>query len=163
MVDQKKIKKSKKEMDNKTNSNLMTHPILEDVKINVKIKLSILWIALMFFYTYNDILSFFQPGTINQLSTGTIEGMEMTQEFLFGGAILMSFPIIMIILSVFLPAKTNRQVNISVGVFHAFLLISTSFVGGDTWAFYAFNMMAEGVVIALIVWTAWKWPRMEGI
>ena len=37
---------------------------LEDMKIDIKIKLSALWIALMFLYTYADILGFYAPGNI---------------------------------------------------------------------------------------------------
>ncbi len=36
----------------KKNSNIKTARILEDVKINVKIKLSALWVAVMFLYIY---------------------------------------------------------------------------------------------------------------
>ena len=35
---------------------------LEDVPINVKIKLAALWATLMFLYTYGDILGFYTPG-----------------------------------------------------------------------------------------------------
>jgi hypothetical protein len=38
--------------------------MLEDVKINVKFKLSALWVTLMFFYLYADILAFYQSGTL---------------------------------------------------------------------------------------------------
>ncbi|UCH89122.1 MAG: hypothetical protein JSV49_00290 [Thermoplasmata archaeon] len=161
MVDKNTVKKSKKKSNGRTNSKVNDTAVFEDVRVNTKTKLALIWVALMFLYVYNDILSFFQPGTVNQLSTGTIEGMEMTQAFLFGGAVLMSIPSFMIILSVFLPAKTNRSVNIVVGVFHAFVLVSTTFVGGETWAFYAYNMILEGVFIGLIVWTAWSWPVLE--
>ena len=37
------------------NLNRKTATILEDVKINVKIKLAALWVALMFLYIYADI------------------------------------------------------------------------------------------------------------
>ena len=36
----------------------------EDVKINVKIKLSALWIAVMFLYVYADFKALLQPGLI---------------------------------------------------------------------------------------------------
>jgi len=135
--------------------------MLEDVKINVKIKLSVLWICLMFFYLYNDVLSFFKPGTVEELVTGEIGGMQMTQFFLFGGAILMAIPIFMVFLSLALPAKFNRLVNIIIGIFHAVVLVGTLIVPGDLWAFYAFYMFLEAVFIILIIWHAWKWPTQE--
>ena len=135
--------------------------ILEDVKINVKIKLSVLWICLMFFYLYNDVLSFFQPGTIEELITGDIGGMQMTQLFLFGAAVLMAIPIFMVFLSLALPAKVNRWVNIVVGIFHVVVLVATLIVPGDLWAYYAFYMLLEAVFIIIIVWHAWKWPTRD--
>jgi len=49
--------------------------ILEDININVKIKLALFWVALMFFYIYNDLLSMFKPGTVEELVGGSLEGI----------------------------------------------------------------------------------------
>lgn len=153
------VEKNVKKMD----SNKKTAPILEDVKINVKIKLSILWIALMFFYLYNDVFSLFQPGIVEELTTGKIEGIQFTQTLLFGAAILMSIPIFMVFLSVALPAKVNRPTNICLGIFHAVVLAATLFAPGETWAYYALNMIFEAVFIGLIIWHAWSWPTQKGM
>ena len=143
------------------NTNKKTARILEDVKIDVKIKLSLLWVALMFFYLYNDVFSIFQPGHVGQLIEGELEGIQFTQLLLFGGAILMAIPSFMILLSLILKAKANRRVNIIVGIFHAVVLVSTLLVPGELWAYYALYMIFEAVFITLIVWTAWKWPKQE--
>ncbi len=135
---------------------------LVDIEINVKIKLALLWVALMFFYLYNDLLSFFKPGTVEELVGGSLEGIVFTQELLFGAALLMALPSIMIVLSLTLKAKLNRMVNIIVGIFHMVVLIGTMMVPGDLWVFYATYMVFEAVFIALIVWHAWKWPTQEG-
>ena len=131
---------------------------LEDIKINVKVKLALFWVALMFFYLYNDLLSFFKPGTVEELVGGSLEGIVFTQELLFGAALLMALPSIMIFLSLTLKAKLNRMVNIIVGIFHMVVLVGTMLVPGDLWVFYATYMVFEAVFIILIVWHAWKWP-----
>ena len=131
---------------------------LEDIKINVKIKLALFWVALMFFYLYNDLFSFFKPGTVEELVGGSLEGIVFTQELLFGAALLMALPSIMIFLSLTLKAKLNRMVNIIVGIFHMVVLVGTMLVPGDLWVFYATYMVFEAVFIILIVWHAWKWP-----
>ncbi len=131
---------------------------LEDIKINVKIKLALFWVALMFFYLYNDLFSFFKPGTVEELVGGSLEGIVFTQELLFGAALLMALPSIMIFLSLTLKAKLNRMVNIIVGIFHMVVLVGTLMVPGDLWVFYATYMVFEAVFIILIVWHAWKWP-----
>jgi hypothetical protein len=135
--------------------------LLEDVKVNVKVKLALLWVALIFFYIYNDVFSLFQPGHVAELVGGQLEGIQFTQELLFGAAILMALPSFMVFLSLTLPAKANRLVNIIVGIFHIVVLVSTLLVPGDLWAYYALYMIFEAVFIVLIIWHAWKWPTQE--
>ena len=135
---------------------------LKDIEVNVKIKLALFWVALMFFYIYNDLFSMFQPGHAADLVEGHLEGIQFTQELLFGAAILMALPSFMILLSLTLKAKLNRMVNIIVGIFHLVVLFGTLLVPGNLWAYYALYMIFEGVFIVLIVWHAWKWPVQEG-
>jgi hypothetical protein len=132
--------------------------MLEDVKINVKIKLSLLWVALMFFYLYNDVFGFFRQDIVEKVLSGEI---ALNQVSLFGAAILMAIPIFMIFLSLALPAKVNRWVNIIAGIVYAGVLVAAMLVPGETWAYYAFYEILEAVFIVLIVWHAWKWPKQE--
>jgi hypothetical protein len=145
-------------------SNHATERNLVDPVVNIKLKLAMAWIVLMFFYLYNDVMSFFRQDTVEGVLAGNLEGIEFTQGLLFGAAVLMSFPIIMVLLSVVLPAKTNRPVNIVAGIFHMVVLFATTTVGEEApWAYYALYMVFEGVIISLIIWYAWKWPTQEGV
>jgi len=132
---------------------------LEDIKVNVKIKLAGLWIALMFFYAYNDILSFFRKDIMDEILTGKVGGIEIDQLFLFAAGILMAIPIFMIFLSLILPAVYNRWVNIIVGIFHIIVLLGSLLVPGDTWINYALYEVLEAIFIILIIWFAWAWPK----
>ena len=139
-----------------------TTAILQDRKVNMKAKLALLWVALMFFYIYNDLFSFFQPGHVAELVEGELEGVEFTQTLLFGAALLMAIPSFMILLSLTLKARVNRLVNIVVGILHILVLIGTQFVGeGETWFYWRFYELLEALFLALIIWTAWKWPTTE--
>jgi hypothetical protein len=75
----------------------------------------------------------------------------------------MALPIFMVILSLILKSNMNRKVNISLGIFHALLLIPPLFAPGELWAYYALYMIFEGMFIALIIWYAWKWPIQGAI
>ena len=75
--------------------------------MNVKAKLALLWVALMFLYIYNDVFSFFQPGHVADLVDGQLEGVEFTQTVLFGAAVLMTLPSFMVLLSLTLRARMN--------------------------------------------------------
>ena len=136
--------------------------ILEDRKVNVKVKLALLWVALMFLYVYNDIFSMYQPGHVADLFEGHLEGVQFTQALLIGAAILMAFPSFMVLLSLILKARVNRIVNIVVGIFHILVLIGTQFVGeSETWLYWRFNELLEAMFLVLIIWSAWKWPAIE--
>jgi Family of unknown function (DUF6326) len=136
--------------------------MLVDSKVNVKVKLALLWAALMFFYIYNDIFSLFQPGHVADLVEGQLEGVQFTQTLLFGAAVLLAFPSFMILFSLTLKAGANRVVNIVVGILHIFVLLGTQFVGeGQTWLYYRLYELLEALFLVLIIWTAWKWPTAE--
>jgi predicted tellurium resistance membrane protein TerC len=139
-----------------------TANMYKDSKVNVKVKLALLWVALMFFYIYNDIFSLYQPGHVADLVEGQLEGVKFTQTILISAAALMAFPSFMILLSLMLNARVNRIVNIIVGVFHVLVLVGTQFVGeGETWFYWRFYELLEVMFLALIIWTAWKWPTNE--
>jgi hypothetical protein len=141
----------------------VTKTTLVDPIVNVKVKLAVMWIVLMFFYIYNDIMTFFRQDVVEGLLAGNMEGVEFTQGVLFAAAVLMSFPIFMVLLSIVLPARTNRRVNMFAGVFHMVLLFATTTVGDAPWAHFALYMVLEGIIIAMITWYAWKWPTQDGV
>ncbi|MEJ2304629.1 MAG: DUF6326 family protein [Anaerolineales bacterium] len=141
-------------------TNKETVKTLEDVKVNVRIKLSALWVTLMLFYIYADILGFYTPGNIEKVVSGEIGGFQITEGFLFVMAIWMAIPSIMVFLSLTWKANANRWVNIIVGIV-SFLALGATFFAGEVSARYTFQAIAEGLLIASIVWQAWKWPTQE--
>jgi hypothetical protein len=139
-----------------------TGRMLEDRRVNVKAKLALLWVALMFFYIYNDMFSLWQPGHLAELVGGQLEGVQFTQTLLFGAAVLMAFPSFMVLLSLTLKARVNRWVNIIVGILHVFVLLGTQLVGeGNPWFYWRLYELLEALFLVLIIWTAWKWPTTD--
>ena len=63
----------------------ITNSSLEEVRIGVRLKISALWIAMLFLYAYGDIFGFFRRGVIEDVIAGEISGIEITQTFLFRG------------------------------------------------------------------------------
>lgn len=143
----------------KMNTNKKTAE-LKDERINVKIKLATLWAALMFLYTYGDILGFYTPGNLEQLISGEIEGIQLTEGLLIVNAVTMMIQSVMIFLSVALKANANRWANLIIGAFAAVVLVVATYVGGIDFR-YAIQVSVELVLIALIIWHAWKWPKQE--
>lgn len=132
-----------------------------DQKVNIKVIIASLWAAVMFIYIYADIKTFFQTGFIEQLMTGEVVGITITQGFLLGAAVLMSIPPVMIVLSLILKPGANRILNIVVTLLHIALIIALQFIPADVWLYYIFYNILEVVFHALILWYAWKWPVKE--
>ena len=132
---------------------------LEDVKINVKIKLSALWVAVNLLFLYVDVYSFFRPGIIEDALAGKVWEFQISQGWLLGVIISITIPSLMVFLSLILKAKANRWTNIIVSSLKIVTLLA--FVIGESWAFYIFATIVEVVLLSLIVWYAWKWPRQE--
>jgi len=142
---------------NTSNNKAMT---LGDAKIDVKIRLSALWVTLMLFYIYADILGFYTPGIIEGVVSGEVGGVPITQGFLFVMAIWMALPSLMVFLSLVLKANANRWVNIIAGILSLAVLIAT-FLVGDISLRYTFQAIVEVLLIVAIIWQAWKWPQQQ--
>jgi hypothetical protein len=143
------------------NTNKKTARILEDVKINVKMKLSALWVSVMFLYVYADVRGFYETGVIEGLIAGELGIFQINQVFLLVSAIIMTIPSVMVFLSLTLMPKANRWANIILGVIYTGIIILTLLMPG-LWAHYILVGIVEVVLTALIVWYAWKWPKQEG-
>ena len=131
----------------------------QGMKINVKVKLSALWVALMLVYIYADIISLFKPGVVDEIAAGRMGPFPATQGSLFAAAVLMVIPAVMVALSITLKSRVNRWTNIILGVLYTFVNIGNLI--GEPWAYYVLFVAAEIVLTCLITWFAWKWPKAE--
>jgi hypothetical protein len=124
------------------------------MKNDLKSKLSLLWIFLMFNYLYCDVMTLTDP--VKQI------GPQLTQEFLLGASILMEIPIAMVLLSRILRYRANRLANIIAGVIMVIVQILTLFIGTPT-LYYIFFSAIEIACLLFIVWYALKWKGEESI
>jgi len=127
-------------------------------KMDMKEKLSLLWIFAMFNYTYADILTLMDSSVLKEIISGTVGGMELTQGFLFVASFLMILPIFMIVLSRILPYKNNRRVNIIAGIIKTLAVFGSTFVGTPA-AYYMLFGAIEIATTSYIVWISWKWKE----
>lgn len=132
-------------------------PLL-DVEMPVRAKLAALWASFMFLYVYVDILAFYQPGAIDDILAGRVWQFEITQAWAVGALALMAIPILMIFLSVALPARANRATNLVVASLYGVVSVGNAL--GEAWGYYfALAAGLEVVVLVLILRYAWMWPR----
>ena len=131
--------------------------IQKTTEMDMKVKLSTLWVFVMFNIAFADILTFITPGVLKEIMTGYAGELQITQGILLVFAVLLEIPIAMIFLTRVLNYKTNRWANILASV------ITIAFVigGGSTDLHYIFFATIEVVCMLLIIWYAWKWPKPE--
>src|SRR6059036_66668 len=85
---------------------------VEDLRIGVRLKISALWIAMLFLFAYGDIFGFFSPGQIEEVMAGEISGMAITQVFLFAVSLYIAIASVMVFLSLVLIPTVNRWTNV---------------------------------------------------
>ena len=135
-----------------------TTAALEDQPMPVRAKLAAAWTSLMFLYAYVDILNFFTPGVVDDILDGRVFEFDLSQTFSTAALTLMAVPILMIVLSMALPARTSRIANLIVAA--VYVPVTAFNVAGESWLyFYGLGVVLELTLLALIVRYAWTWPR----
>jgi hypothetical protein len=138
----------------------MSNNKLEDFKINIKIKLSALWAGLTLCYFYCDYFELYVPEKIEGLISGNNQLDSPIK--LFAASLMLAIPAAMVFLSVLLPPLINRLLNIIFGIFFTLLMLLIAFtLLSEAWyAFYLFFAIVESLTTSIIVWYAWRWPRV---
>ncbi len=132
---------------------------LVDIKVNVKVKLAALWTSLMFLIIYIDYFHLYMPSMIDDIQKGKVFVFDITEGFLVAGLTMVSIPALMIFLSIILPAKANRWINIIIAAINIpFMLYN---LVGLAWIHMMLGAFIEIVLLYLIIRYAWKWPRIE--
>ncbi|NOT94282.1 DUF6326 family protein [Ferruginibacter sp.] len=131
---------------------------LEDVKINIKIKLSALWASVTLCYLYGDYFELYVPGKVEGLLNG--KNLLNNPTNLFAATLVLAIPALMVCLSVILKPAISKWLNIIVAIFFTAILVLIAFTSISPWrTFYVFLAIVESVITSLIVWYAFKWPK----
>jgi hypothetical protein len=138
---------------NKANTN-----DFEDIKVNIKIKLSALWTSVTLCYLYGDYFELYVP----QKTQGLVNGVNILDSpiKLFAASILLAIPAVMVFLSVILKSSISRRLNIVLGIFYTSIMLLIALTSLTPWrTFYVFLAMVESCITSLIVYYAWKWAK----
>ncbi len=138
-------------------------PTLADSPINVRLKLAGLWTSLMFLYIYADYFGLMTPDSLqNMMELKTPVG-RTTPGLLIIFSILLIIPALMIALSLLAKPLIVKILNIFFGIFYGSLsvLIIISDIGHSWQGFFVLYQFVELAVFGIIVWQAWKWPKLN--
>jgi hypothetical protein len=131
----------------------------EDTRIDVKLVLSALWIAMLIVFAYVDIFGFFRADILEAALDGKVAamGVAIDQMFLVFTTVYILIPTLMVVLSLVLRPRVNRIANIVVALVYAVSIIALCI--GETWTYYLLGSAVEVVLLAAIVYHAWTWPK----
>ena len=121
-------------------------------------RISMLWIILTVNYSAFHFLGLREPGAIKGLlETQVNEGTRSTI------AILFIVPFIMAWLSMTLKDSANRWTNLVLGVLFAVMFVTQliRFTAAGRSTTILIDTFFALVVVVLVVWYAWKWPKQE--
>jgi hypothetical protein len=136
----------------------MASMVLDDVRIHVRFKLSALWTAIMFCYVYGDFWGLYRPGNLKDILEGMGPLGPTSQGSLLAVSVLLAVPAVMIFLSLVLPPRAARWLNLAVGAALTAIVIVTL---PGAWAFYVFMSLVEVALQVAVIGYAWRWPRRE--
>ncbi len=137
-----------------------TSGAFQDAPLPVRAKLAAAWGSFMFLYIYVDYLALYKPGFINDILGGVVHEFDTGPTFVALALTLMAVPILMILLSVTLPARVNRATNLAVATLY--IPVSIYNAVGEPWSysyFYGLSIGLEVLLLAFILRAAWTWPR----
>lgn len=127
--------------------------------LNIKTKLSTLWIFILLNMIFRDIHEFGRAGFLEEMMSGVVNGTQITEELMLIGGIMIEIPILMVLLSQLLPYRWNRLTNILASVFMIIIGISMGANDLDD----IFFLGIEIVALLGIIWYTWRWamPKTE--
>ena len=142
-----------------TLENRPSRSTLEELRMPVQAKLAAAWTSFMFLYIYVDYLALYKPGFLDDLLSGIVHEFDLGPTFVAMALTLMAVPILMIVLSVTLPARVNRIVNLVVATLY--IPVTVFNAAGEPWSyayFYGFSIGLELLLLAYILRSSWTWP-----
>ena len=131
---------------------------LADQPIHIRIKLSALWVAVMFCYIYGDYFELYVPQKVEGLLNG--KNMLDSPVKLLTATILLALPALLIFLTVMVKATVVRWLNIAIGLFFTVFTLLVGLSSLSTWRmFYVLLSLLESVLTLVIVIVALGWKR----
>lgn len=140
----------------------MKKTILEDFKINIKIKLSFLWASVTFLYLYGDYFELYIPGkTASLIDENSLLDSPVK---LFSASLLLAIPSVMICFSILAKPRLSKLLNIIFGLFFTAIMLLIAITSISEWrAFYVFYAILESILTSVIVWKAFNWPKQTDL
>lgn len=120
----------------------------------MKIRISALWIVVLFNMTFRDFHEFLRTGYIEELLAMTSNGAQVSEGLLLAAAIVLQIPIGMIFLTQILNANVSRWANV-IGAIIMIVGIAVNNLTPDLDDLFFYTIACAALFA--IIWYAWRW------
>jgi hypothetical protein len=127
-------------------------------KADPRLLLSSLWVFIILNFFARDIHELGRPGMLEQMMSGSIDGVVITEMLMLLGGIMIEIPILMTILALLLPYGINRWTNISVGLLTMAMIVAMNLKPDLDNVFF---MSIQLIALIAIVGIASRWQAPE--
>jgi len=129
---------------------------MERKKASTRTVLSTLWVFVLLNLFAKDIHELGRPGMLQQIMTGVVDGVTITEELMLLGGVMFEIPILMVLLSQLLPYRINRWANIGAGPLTILIEVYSNL---DPDLDNVFFLVIKLLALLGVVWVAWKWKE----
>ena len=144
----------------KLKMNSLKIPKVIKSKIKPQTLLSSLWIFILLNIVFRDLHQLGKAGFIEEIMSGEVNGIKLTDELALIGGVLAEIPILMVLLSRILNDKANKWANIIAGII-TLAVFATAVPSADMDD--VFHMVIEVAAILWIFRIAWELPTHDKI
>jgi hypothetical protein len=127
--------------------------------VDTRLKISALWIAMLFIFAYVDLFSLYRSDVRADLDAGRLFAFDVSETFLFFTTLYIVLPSLMIYLTLVMPRGISRVVNIVLAAGYAITIVGSA-VG--EWGYFVVGSAAEVVLLGAVVYHAWTWREPAG-
>jgi membrane protein DedA with SNARE-associated domain len=132
---------------------------LEPSPVNVRVKISALWMSMLFVFAYVDLFSLYRPDFRADVEAGEVGGFAVNQTFLLATTAYVVIPSLMVFCVLVLRPRLNRILNIALAIVYAVSIIAATI---GEWTYYILGSLIEAALLAAVVFYAWTWPNEIG-
>ena len=129
---------------------------LDAASVNVRVKIAALWASMLFVFVYVDLFTLYRADFRADLDAGKVNGFDVGQTFLLATTAFVVVPSLMVFLTLVLPSRTTRVINLALSGVYALIIIGGA-VG--EWNYYLLGSAIEVLLLVGISYYAWTWPR----
>ncbi|MFC8503200.1 DUF6326 family protein [Pedococcus sp. NPDC057267] len=130
-----------------------------DHRVDPRLTIAASWTSMLFLFVCVDLFSLYRKDVRADLEAGTVAAFTVGQGYLLGVIVYVAVPSLMLLLSLVMPARVTRAVNMAVAGIYA-VTIAASAVG--EWAYFVVGSVLEFALLVAIAYQAWTWPKVTG-